>query len=96
MVLKRNVIMLKFLTGKMIFAVSIAICALVSVAVADCSRLDPKKPLLAVPNSVYSSLVSFSVDPLPMKAHCRKLAIMIEQARLRTGKQGKSGGGLTQ
>ena len=43
------------------------------------SRLDPRNPLLVVPKSVYSSLVSFTIDPEPIKTHRRRLAKEIER-----------------
>lgn len=47
------------------------------------SSLDPKNPLLKIPKSVYSSLISFTTDPEPIKIHRRKLAEAIESIKKR-------------
>ena len=43
------------------------------------SRLDPKNPLLKVPESVSESLTRFTIRPEPIKEHRRRLAKEIER-----------------
>ena len=45
----------------------------------DVRRLDPKNPLLKVPEAVYRSLTDFTRDPAPIEEHRLKLAREIER-----------------
>ena len=45
----------------------------------DVRRLDPKNPLLKVPESVYRSLTDFARAPAPIEEHRLKLAREIER-----------------